>query len=165
MLTIQVVRRKRTVRMYSTPSGHAIAISTSDPKSTASPRLLRSRKSASGPRLFDDSVPSSVTPVVTVGAVIASVVGGVVSPGTVVVVSGATATTGSLATVKVRLLEPAGCKLRSVITHATVQSPLGAAEMSDAESVVCSGASRSTVPNGTIAPPQVMVTVLVGPNC
>ena len=42
-------RRKRTVKMYSTPSGHAVAINTSEPNSTATPSEISSRDRPSGP--------------------------------------------------------------------------------------------------------------------
>ena len=93
----------------------------------------------------------------------AVVAGAAVSPAGTVVVSGATVTTGSLATVNVKLPEPAGCRLVSVITHATTHSPLGAADTSDADNVSWS-ASTTAEASGMMTPPQVMVRVLSGPS-
>ena len=92
-------RRKRTVRMYSTPSGHAVAISTSDPNSTATPSEIRSRESPSGPPDPDSGVLVLPVGVTAPGGAVDPVAGA--EPAVAVVTGGASAATLSLATVNV----------------------------------------------------------------
>ena len=102
----QADRRKRTVRMYSTPSGQAVAISTSAPNSVATPSEINSRESPSGPPDPDSGVAVSVLEVV-VGATVDPVIA--VVPAAGVVTSGATVARVSLATVNKNVELPPPC--------------------------------------------------------
>jgi hypothetical protein len=107
--------------MYSTPSGHAVAISTNEPNNTATPSVIRSRDKPSGP-----PDPESVFVVSVVGvcaAGVATLPG--VEPSGVVVATGARLGVGSLATVKLNVELPALAPLGSVTSHDTTHSPFG----------------------------------------
>ena len=94
--TTHTMRRKRTVRMYSTPSGHAVTISTMLPSSTARPSAAIMRDNPSGPPTFgavDSSVPvpvvgATVTGTVSVGVSVDPVAGSTVGAVVVAVVAG-----------------------------------------------------------------------------
>ncbi len=90
-------RRKRTVRMYSTPSGHAVAINTNDPNSTATPSEISKRDSPSGPLEPDGGTTVSWLGVTVSGGNVELVTG--VEPPAGVVVD-ATVPTVSLAMLK-----------------------------------------------------------------
>ncbi len=99
--TIQIARMNRMVTRYSTPSGHAAAISTSDPKSTARPNTESRRPNQSGP--WPESTSDRlVTSSVLVADVVTSSVG-TVSPVAGSELGVVAAVAGSFSTVKVML--------------------------------------------------------------
>ena len=131
----------RTASRYSTPSGHAAAMSTSEPNSTATPRTDRSRPSHNGPwpeSTLDRSATSSF-----------EAVGAVVAPSAVSVVSGVVSVVGVVSTVAAsfstrndRFPAPLGCPSASLTPQLTVQLPLGSASTTSAASVRRSSLTR-----------------------
>ncbi len=113
-MSSQVHFKNLRVRMYSTPSGQAMTMTTKDPRRIARPTLLSQRKRPRGPEesssVSSASVSSPLVPVVAMTAGVVAVVAEVVSvvPGGEVVVGVVVVTTGSLAMVKLKLLLPAG---------------------------------------------------------
>src|SRR4051812_41463246 len=98
-------RKNLTVNMYSTPSGHAVAISTNEPNNTATPSEISSRDRPRGP---PDPEPLSVVSsfaVAAAGDAVATVPA--VEPSGAVVATGASVGVGSLATVKENVELPA----------------------------------------------------------
>src|SRR6185436_11165440 len=157
----QAERSNLTVRMYSTPSGHAVAISTNDPNKTATPRVISSRDKPSGPP--DPELVSVVVPVGVwaAGAVVATLPG--VDPTGVVVATGARLGVGSLATVKLNVELPALAPLGSVTSHDTTHSPFGNGLGTVTLSVTPS-APTCGVPTAIGEPPQTTCTSLVAPS-
>ena len=100
--TTQMARMNRIVTRYSTPSGHAAAIRTSDPSSTAMPNTESRRPSHSGPCPESTSDSWATSPSVVAAVVVTSPVGTeppvVVSVGVVV-----STVAGSFSMVKVML--------------------------------------------------------------
>ena len=105
--TIHAVRKKRTVRMYSTPSGQAVAMSTSEPNSTASPMLVTRRARPRGPPLPPvlSSVPSPVLPGATVVATAPATVGSMVAVGSTVTAGSSVVTAATESEVMVNFTE------------------------------------------------------------
>ena len=131
----------RTASRYSTPSGHAAAMSTSEPKSTAIPSTDRNRPSHRGPSPESTLDSSATSPFVDVDGVVvspvASVVSGVVSVGVVV-----SAVAGSFSIRNDRFPAPLGCPSASLTPQLTTQSPLGSASITSAASVRRSSLTR-----------------------
>ena len=92
--------------MYSTPSGQAVAISTNEPNSTATPSEINNRDRPSGPPDPDSGVAVSPVDVVAAGVTVEPVAG--VDPTAGVVAAGTSGATVSLATTneKVELPPP-----------------------------------------------------------
>src|SRR4029079_1475744 len=68
-------RRNLTVKMYSTPSGHAVAISTNEPNRTATPSEISSRDRPRGPPDPEPVLVVSSFDVAVAGAVVATLPG------------------------------------------------------------------------------------------
>ena len=63
-------RKNLTVKMYSTPSGHAVAINTNEPNNTATPSEISSRDRPSGPPDPESVLVESFVCVGVTGAVV-----------------------------------------------------------------------------------------------
>src|SRR4051794_6970452 len=116
----QAERKNLTVRMYSTPSGHAVAINTNEPNNTATPSEMSKRDRPRGPPEPESVFVLSSFVVDVAGAVVATLPG--VEPSGVVVATDARVGAGSLATVKENVELPALCPLASVTSHETTHS-------------------------------------------
>jgi hypothetical protein len=163
-------RRNRTVRMYSTPSGQATTMSTSDPKSTARARVATSRARPSAPPTREPSSASSAcTPVEVTGsgaAVTAGTVEPVASVAATVVVSGAGAvgtTTASAVMLNVMPTCPLGCASGELTVSSTLHVPFGIG-FGTATVAVMPSAPICALPTGKASPLQVVITVADGPS-
>ena len=163
--TIQIIRMNRTATRYSTPSGHAAAIVTSDPKRMATPRTESRRPSHSGPCPVSASVglTTSLGVLVAFGStavVVASVVAvEVAAAGSSVVVEA----TGSFDTLNVRMPFPFGCPSVSLTNQLATHVPFGSGEGTGTVSVSPSPpiSGRPSVTSWVL---QSSETVLVSPN-
>src|SRR6056297_395307 len=150
--TIHAPRTNRTVSRYSTPSGQAAAITTSEPKSTGIPNTDNRRPSHSGPwpaSTLASSATSSETDDVPSGepaspVVVVEVPSTPVPSGSVPSVSGTVVSTtaGSFSTVKVMLPTPLGSPSVLLTPHRTTQVPRGSASTTSALSVRPSSPTR-----------------------
>ena len=129
--TIQIVRMNLTATRYSTPSGHAAAIVTSEPNRMATPSTEIRRPSHSGPCPVSASaglttsvgvVPTDPsTGVVVAPAMVVPVVASVAAAAAAVVV----VSTGSVDTLNVMLPEPFGSPSASLTSQLATQVPFG----------------------------------------
>ena len=164
--TIQIVRMNLTATRYSTPSGHAAAIVTSDPNRMATPRTDSRRPSHSGPCRSRprSGLTTSVEP--RGGVRIDGRRGGECRRGggrrlrrsTVVVV-----TTGSVDTLNVMLPDPFGSPSVSLTSQLATQVPFGRAVGTGTVSVRLS-APTSGRPSVTSSVLHSSETVLASPN-
>src|SRR6056297_20663 len=150
--TIHAPRTNRTVSRYSTPSGQAAAITTSDPKSTAIPNTDSRRPSHNGPWPASTLARSATSSELAVSpsdeapspVVVPSVPSTPVPSGSVPSVSGTVVSTaaGSFSTVKVMLPTPFGSPSVLLTPHRTTQVPRGSASTTSALRVRSSSPTR-----------------------
>jgi hypothetical protein len=149
------------VRMYSTPSGHAVAINTSDPNNTATPSEISKRDNPSGPPEPVPGVVELPDDELVVGAVVDPVAGTEPAPG--VVTADASVATVSLAIVNRKLELPPLCASGWLTCHETTHSPFGSGfgtvTLSDTPSSPIAG-----LPTAIGDPLQATWTVLVAPS-
>ena len=186
-------RRKRTVRTYSMPSGHAIAISTSEPRRAASPSEPRRRASPSGPPtlgcvasepvavpegsgVVEVAAPATVVP--AAGSTVAAGSSAVAPVAPVAPVAGRSGRSGrgagagvvgapaggSLSTVNPNVADPFGVPSGAATRYVTLHEPFGSALTTGTVSVSKSGLTAG-FPIGTCVPLHVATTVFFAPTC